>query len=319
MPLIPASFFTMVLGLVALGGAWRTALRIWPVPAAIGDVILLLAAAVWLVLIVLYAAKWLLATRAALAEFRHPIQSGFVSLVPGSTMLVALAVLLLSRDLALVLFGLGAAGHLAFLVWRLGFLWQGGRDPELTTPVQYLPPVAGNLIAAIVAGGLGLPECGVAFFGAGLLFWLVTEPIVVHRLITQPPLPGPLRPTLGILLAAPAVCCLAWLSINGNDVDYLAQGLLGYAGIQALVLLRMLPWLRQPFGASAWAYTFGIAALAHLPMRFVLDGRGLPFDVLAVVLFVAANGIIGGIALGTLALLLRGRLLPPVPPAVPVP
>ena len=56
---------------------------------------------------------------------------------------------------------------------------------------------------------------------------------------------------------------------------------------------------------------FGIAALAQIPMRFVLGGLGLPFDILALVLFAAANLIIAAIAVGTLRLLLRGRLLPP--------
>ena len=301
----------MVLGVIALGGGWRVAIRIWPVTPVIGEVIMLLGAALWLLLIVLYAGKWLVARDAAVAEFRHPVQSGFVSLVPGSTMLAALALMFVSRPLALALFGLGAAGHIAFLVWRLGFLWQGNRSPDQTTPVLYLPSVAGNFIAAIVAGGLGLPECGVAFFGAGMLFWLVTESIVVHRLMVHEPLAGPLRPTMGILIAPSAVGCIAWLSINGGEPDFLAQGMLGYAGIQALVLLRMLPWLRQPFAASAWAYTFGIAALAQIPMRFVLGGLGLPFDILALVLFAAANLIIAAIAVGTLRLLLRGRLLPP--------
>jgi len=319
MPIIPASFFAMVLGVIALGGGWRVAIRIWPVTPAIGEVIMLLGAALWLLLIVLYAGKWLVAREAAVAEFRHPVQSGFVSLVPGSTMLAALALMFVSRPLALALFGLGAAGHIAFLVWRLGFLWQGNRSPEQTTPVLYLPSVAGNFIAAIVAGGLGLPECGVAFFGAGVIFWLVTESIVIHRLMVHEPLAGPLRPTMGILIAPSAVGCIAWLSINGGEPDFFAQGMLGYAGIQALVLLRMLPWLRQPFGASAWAYTFGIAALAQIPMRFVLGGLGTPYNILALVLFAAANVIIAAIAVGTLRLLLRGRLLPPVsPPAAKV-
>jgi tellurite resistance protein len=316
MPLIPASFFAIVLGLAALGGGWRVAIRIWPVTPVIGEVIMLVAALVWLVLLVLYAAKWLVARDAAVAEFRHPVQSGFVSLVPGSTMLAALGLMFVSRPLALALFGLGAAGHVAFLVWRLGSLWQGNRTPEQTTPVLYLPSVAGNFIAAIVAGGLGLPECGTLFFGAGMLFWLVTESIVVHRLMVHEPLPGPLRPTMGILIAPPAVGCIAWLSINGGNPDLVAQGLFGYGLVQAAVLVRMLPWLRQPFGASAWAYTFGIGALAQIPLRFVQGGLGLPFDILAVVLFAAANLIIAGIALGTLRLLLRGQLLPPAPPPV---
>ncbi|WP_204323110.1 hypothetical protein, partial [Streptococcus pneumoniae] len=66
------------------------------------------------------------------------------------------------------------------------------------------------------------------------------------------------------------------------------------------VLLRLTPWLReQPFGPSAWAYTFGISALPLAALRLVERGVGAPVTILAPLLFVAANLIIGWIALRT--------------------
>jgi tellurite resistance protein TehA-like permease len=64
-------------------------------------------------------------------------------------------------------------------------------------------------------------------------------------------------PFLGV-----GVFCSAYLSIPSGPPDLFAQALLGYGLFQALVLIRLIPW-------------------------------------------------IGGIAAGTLWLLLRGRLLPP--------
>ncbi len=64
-----------------------------------------------------------------------------------------------------------------------------------------------------------------------------------------------LRPTLGIQLAPPVVGCVAYLGITSGQPDTSAQILL-----QALILLRLLPWLcQQPFAASYWTFTFGVA------------------------------------------------------------
>ena len=188
----------------------------------------------------------------------------------------------------------------------------GGRTPETTTPVLYLPTVAGGFVSAIVASALGYRDWGVLFFGAGMFSWLALESIIMHRLYLLEALPKPLRPTLGIQLAPPVVGCVAYLGITSGQPDTFAQILLGYGLMQALILLRLIPWLfQQPFAASYWAFTFGIAALSLATLRFVERGMTGGMEGLAGVLFIGANIAIGCIALGTLRLLLKGKLLPP--------
>jgi tellurite resistance protein len=102
------------------------------------------------------------------------------------------------------------------------------------------------------------------------------------------------------------------LAMEYCQPDIFAQILFGYGLLQALILLRLLPWLfQQPFAASYWAFTFGVAALALSALHFVERGMIGMMESLAVLLFVGANIIIGGISLGTVRLLLRGKLLPP--------
>ena len=81
-PLVPATFFGMVLGLGGLGNGWRAAARVWNVPELVGEVLSLSAAAVWLTWLVLYGLKWIASREVAVAEFRHPIQAFFIALVP---------------------------------------------------------------------------------------------------------------------------------------------------------------------------------------------------------------------------------------------
>jgi tellurite resistance protein len=309
---IPASFFGIILGLVGLGNCWRVAAKLWHLPAWIGEAIMLLAIAIWLLLLVLYVSKWLWVREEALAEFKHPILCCFIGLVPVSTVLVALAIAPYSHAIAVVLFVIGAIGQLSFGVYRSGQLWMGGRNPETTTPVLYLPTVAGGFVSAIVASALGYREWGGLFFGMGMFSWLALESIIMQRLFLLAALPKPLRPTLGIQLAPPVVGCVAYLSITSGQPDTFAQILFGYGLLQALILLRLMPWLfQQPFAASYWAFTFGIAALALSALRLVERGMTGAIAGLAVMLFIGANIAIGSIAVGTVRLLLRGKLLPP--------
>ena len=311
LPAIPPSFFGMVFGILGLGNCWRIASRIWAFPSGVGEGLMLIGSFVWAVLLILFLAKWFIHRGEALAEFEHPIQCCFVGLVPVSTMLVALAALPYSRPLAIALFVAGMSGTVVFAVYRTGQLWMGGRDPDSTTPVLYLPSVAGCFVTAIVSGELGFVEWAMLAFGAGLFAWLAIESVLIHRLYTVHALPPALRPTLGIQLAPPSVGAVAYLSVTSGRPDLAAYSFIGYGLLQGLILIRLLPWiLEQPFAASYWAFTFGATALPLACLRMVERGDNGPLSVLAASLFAIANAVILGIGFGTIFLVLNGRLLP---------
>ncbi len=280
-------------------------------PIWIGKAIMLLAVTVWLVLLLLYVGKWLWALEDAFTEFEHPVLCCFVGLVPVSTVLVVLAIAPYARTIAIALFVIAAISQLSFGVYRSGRLWMGGCEPEMTTPILYLPTVAGGFVSAIIASALGYREGGALFFGMGIFSWLTLESIIMQRLYLLEVLPKSLRPTLGLQLAPPTVGCVAYLSITSGQFDIFAQILFGYGLLQAMILLRLLPWLcQQPFSASYWAFTLGVAALSLASLRFVERGTTNMMEGLAVLLFIGANIVIGSIALGTVKLLLRGKLIP---------
>jgi len=234
-----------------------------------------------------------------------------VGLIGVATMLMSIAALPHSRLAAQIAFAVGASFTLAFALWRTGILWRGGRDPSTTTPVLYLPTVAGAFVTATAAAALGHRDWGQLAFGAGLFSWLAIESVLLHRLYTVTSMPAPLRPTLGIQLAPPAVGGVAYLSVTTGAPDLLAYAMLGYGLLQALLLLRLLPWIRQqPFAPSYWAFTFGATALASVPLDMMERGTSGAVASIAPYTFVAANITVGLIALATLRLILQDRLLP---------
>ncbi|MCK0207141.1 dicarboxylate transporter/tellurite-resistance protein TehA [Starkeya koreensis] len=300
-PVVPASYFGMVLGLAGLGGTWRAAHLAWGLPALVGEIVMLIGGLVWVTVTVLYALKWLVAREAALTEAAHPIQCCFIGLAGVATMLVAGGVLPYSRPAALVLYGAGALFTLGFAIWRTGGLWLGERDHNHTTPVLYLPTVAGSFVIGTVGGALGFADLGQYFFGMGLFGWLAIESVLLHRMLTAPTLASALRPTLGIQLAPPVVGAVSLIAVAPQAPFLFAHALIGYGVMQTLIVLRLLPWiLREPFAPSYWAFTFGITALATAPIRLVVLGDDGAALYLAPVLFVFANAVVLAVAAGTL-------------------
>ena len=196
-------------------------------------------------------------------------------------------------------------------LWRKGLLWRGQRDAGATTPILYLPTVAGGFVAGTTAAALGWSDWGQLAFGAALFSWLSIESVLLHRLYTADTLPPPLRPTLGIQLAPPAVGAVSYLAVGGGAGDLLGHAMIGYALLQALLLLRMARWIGEaPFGPSYWAFTFGAVALATAEVKTDLAAPTPAVVVLAPLLFIGANLLVAGIAAGTLHLFIRRRFLP---------
>ena len=316
---VPASFFGMVLGIVGLGGSWRMAGRVWSVPHAIGEGIMLFGALVWGVLIVLYVVKWTLARERALAEAGDAVQCCFIGLALATFSLMALAIAPYQHGLATGLWIFGSVGQLAFGLFRSGGMWRGGRDLATVTPILFLPTVAGNFICSIAAGVLGEPSWGVLLFGVGFFNWIVMESVILFRLWMGPAINEPLRPALGIQLAPPVVGALAYLANTRGAPDLFAQAMWGYGAFQLLMLLRLAPWIaRQPFAASYWAFSFGITALSSSALQMGSRGVGGAIGMLALPAFLLANAAMLVLLTGSLWRLTQGRLLP-AGPAMPAP
>lgn len=311
-PVVPASFFGIVLGIGGLGNGWRVAHRVWHVTPVIGEVLLAMATLIWVILIALYAAKWMYARPAALAEITHPVQSCFVGLAGLTCMVIAGVVLPYSRTAALILFVLGFAYTVGFAVWLTGMLWEGGLQIVHITAALYLPVVGGSFVAAAIAGALGYADWGQLAFGAGAFTWLAIDAVLLLRLYTAESTALIIRPTIGIQLAPPTVGAIGYINITSGPPDMFIHCMLAYGLMQAAVLIRLLPWIRaQPFSVAYWGFTFGITSLLTAPLRLIERGETGPFATLAPYLFVTGNAIIFLMTLATLRLFFQRKLLPP--------
>jgi tellurite resistance protein len=301
----------MVLGLAAIGASWRGAARAYGTSPWVGDVLLAVAAAVWVALAAAQVARAFVARGALRAELADPVQGSLATLAPASLLLVTAGVAGHFHDLATVLFWIGAALAVVHGAWVVGGWFVTPPPVERITPALYLP-LAGLLLAAAAAGAVGKTDAGWAFFGAGLVLWLVLAGVLLARHLSAGELPPALRPLLGLELAPPALALVAYQALGGPAPDAASRGLLGYGLFVAIVLVRLAGRLRDvPFAPAHWSFTFPLALLSAGALR---QGAAAPSSLagaLALPLFVVANAVVAVVVFHTVTAATRGTLLPP--------
>jgi tellurite resistance protein len=155
--------------------------------------------------------------------------------------------------------------HLLLAMMLLRRVLAGRGDPAMLAPPLMIPFV-GNVLAPVFGARMGFVDASWMMFGVGIVLWLAVLPLLLNRLIAGPPLPAPLRPSLAILLAPPAVGALAVVALTGQASGP-ALVLVGVALLIAAVLVSLAGDLsRVPFGLPWWGVTFPSAAFAVMLM-----------------------------------------------------
>jgi tellurite resistance protein len=289
----PVSFFASVMGTTGLALAWRKAHAVLGVPEGIGCALTLWATALFSVLALIYLAKVLRHWPAVQHEFAHPVRINFFPAFSISLLLLAVAFTEQQPGLATGLWSVGALLHLGFTITVMSsWIHHTRYDIKHANPAWFIP-VVGNVIVPVAGVTLAPLEISWFFFSIGLVFWLVLMTIVMYRLFFHEPLPERLTPTLFILIAPPAVGFIAWVKLNGGNIDAFAR-ILYYVALFLTLLLasNALRFFRVRFFLSAWAYSFPLAAMtiATLVMAESLGGLFMP---LAMVLLGVLTVVLG--------------------------
>ena len=304
---VPTSYFSVALGTVALGLAWRHGAKVGHAPAWAGEAILALAGAVWALLLLVFMAKMLRRRDALRLELQDLVACCFISLIPVTSLEIGIAVNPYAPGFAWALVLASLAGQLAFSMYRAAGLWRGLHTMAATTPVIYLPTVASSFASAGALEALGHSDWGLLFFGAGMFSWFSLESAILARLRTGPALAPAVRGIIGIQLAPAFVGGNAWLAVNGGQVDVFLLLLVGYGLLQLAFLMRLLPWvLEGGYAMSLWGFSFGLAAMASVGMHLVVAGQ---LVALGWVLWWLGSGLVAALWVGLLWLAVRGRLL----------
>jgi tellurite resistance protein len=295
------------MGICGLGLCWRVAAQVLSAPHAIGEGLIALAAALFVVLGTMYLLKLCTAPDAVAAEFRNPATSSQFGSLTIALLLLAAGILPYAPQSALAIWAVGAAGQCLLLLTLLGRWISEPTELGNSTP-SWLIPIVGNATAAFAGVPLGFPEISWFLFTVGLGFWLTFLPLLLNRLIFHhEPLPGRLAPTLALLVASPAVLCLAWLQLTGR-VDETYRIILFTTLFFVLLMLRL--WrlaAHSPVSVTWWTYTFASAAFATAVIRYRQQVLGPGPAVLAWGALAMASVVVATVAVGSLGALLATR------------
>ena len=302
---LPTGYFGIPLGLAALSLAWLHLENHFPVARTISDVIGIIASAIWILFILMYAYKLRYYSDEVRSEYHCPVRFSFIALIPITTMLIADITYRWTPWLAEVMIWLGTIGQLLFSSLRISELWQGGVfEQKSTRPPFYLPAVAANFTSASSLALLGYHDLGYLFFGAGLIAWIIFEPVLLQHLRISS-LEPPFRATMGIILAPAFVGAAAYLSLNKGEIDTFVKILWGYGFLQLFFLLRLLPWIMEKgLNIGLWGFSFGLASMANSSIAFF---HGDVLQGISIFAFVFSNLMIGLLVLMTIYKLAKGQ------------
>ena len=304
--------FAMPLGLMGLAAAWQ---RLVPLGITVGNPVSFYLFAIALVLLAILLLLWfakLLRHPADLREeWQHPVQSALLALIPLS-LLMAIAIVAPFAPGLVAIWRPATFAALTvqgLLTWQVVARLSAGRMPaDLITPALYLPTVGGGLVGALTLDALGLHGWAALLVGMGLGAWALLEMRILNRLFTGP-LPRALRPSIGMEIAPGAVGSLAVATLwPALPVEVLMLCLGVASGPLLAVLTRWRDWTGVAFSAGFWSFSFPLAAMAGATVEAVRRGAWPPQVALGAVAIVSV--VVAFLAVRTLSLLLRGRLLP---------
>lgn len=308
----PIPLFAVVMGTSGWAIAWKKAAHVLGLPESIGLALQWWALALFVAIALGYLAKIAKHWEAVKKEFSHPIRLNFFPAVSICLLLLAVAFGEGLAEFARALWVVGASVHLVFtLVVMSSWIHHTRYDIKHANPAWFIP-IVGNVIVPVAGVAFAPPGVSWFFFSIGLLFWLVLLTIVMYRLFFHEPLPQRLTPTLFILIAPPAVAFIAWLKLNGGQLDAFAYFLYNVALFLTLLLAsNALKFFRLPFFLSSWAYSFPLAAITIATLIMAEQIGGAFYQSLSWLLLAVLSLVLLALTVRTLRAVMRGEICVP--------
>jgi tellurite resistance protein len=304
---LPIGMYGAVMGLTGLGLTAREVATVLPgyvrAPAYVTEPWVALGVIAFIVFVPLYVAKLVRYPAAVREEFTSPVQLGFCGALPVGMFLVGGGLAPYYFPLANVIWWLGFALLLAFQVWALS-RWLSGSIDLAHINAGWLIIMVGGIVAPGPGIALGHADPSRFIFGISAAAAPILMALLFYRAIIGVPPPERLRPSWFILLVPPSLIYANGLALYPGT--QLLEALYFFALVLAAALLIVSRNLqRWPFGASWWAFTFPLDALAYAAARYAQDHPTPVWHALTAVTLLLATAFVVLVLLKSLSALRR--------------
>ena len=270
---MPMGMFGAVMGLAGLGLTGRVAASALPgyvrAPAYVTEPWILLGVIAFIVLLPMYLAKLMGYPQEVREEMKNPMTLGFCGALPVAMFLVGGGLQPYLHAVGNAIWWAGYVLLLCFQVWALVRFLSGKIDLAHIN-AGWLIIMVGGIVAPGPGVALGNVEASRFIFGISATVAPVLVTLLFFRAMTGPPLPDGLRPSWFILLVPPSLIYANGMLLYPNlrALEILFPFALALA---AALLVVSRGFLRWPYGAAWWAFTFPLDALAYAASRYSLD------------------------------------------------
>lgn len=282
---MPPAVFPSVLGLLGLVLALKRASAEFGQGGALVDLLMGLAAGLWLFCAVAYAIKLSRRPGVIMEDLSIlPGRAGLAAATVGGFAFVAV-VGFFNADLARILLPFAFALHLGLVLATIRALIAAPPEARDITPAWHLSFV-GFIVGALAAVPLGYKGLALTVLGITAIFALIIWGGSLRQLFLRVP-PAPLRPLLAIHLA-PASLFASVAGLLG--LTPLAQAMVGLGLLIFIALVFSGQWITQSGFSPLWgAFTFPLAAYASalLINGWAITGAALALVALGVNLWIA--------------------------------
>ena len=335
---------TAIVGIVAYQNPGQVA-ALGDIMRAVGVLMVALSALLAVGLGVPYVVRWIRHPDAARADLSNPVVGALHATFPAGLLVLAVGTAtvgpsVLSADATLALVAvLGAVGIVLGFAMSVVFaailFTARGVEPQTANGAWFIPPVVPVIVPMVLVplaprvapADLGLLlATGYAFWGMGLLLFILVASLLYDRLVFHPLPAAPLAPSLWIGLGPIGVGGLALLRLGqagapvwGDAAPAVeAVSLIGATALwgfglwwlaaSAVLLGAYLRRGRLPYGLGWWAFTFPVGAYAASTLALARGWHAGALEALATLLFVGLAAFWAIVAIGTLRALRSGAV-----------
>jgi len=312
---LPVSLFGSIMGIAGLGLLWRSVADAFPVPAIVGEALILLGTAIFVIVGLAYLVKVARHRPQVAAEYANSAQVGFFSTIPIGALLVSAGAFPHSPLIADIAWW-PATGLMFVLSLLLVARLLTEDHPVANANGSWLIGTVSPIIVPLAGIPLGHHELSHFMLSIGLFMWVVMFAIVLNRTIFGEPMPHGLRPTWFIFIVPPAVTFLSYLEISGGQLDFFARSLFYLTMFLAAVLLYAArDFMKWPFTVAWWAFTFPLVAMAIAAVTYYEAQPGIVVEAIALAATALTTLVVAFVAFRTARVILSGKGFggPPAP------